>query len=101
MRKQLDLLDIKGVVVIGEDLWMLYIAYDGELAQIAADALGAPLEAVWVRPVDTSRVPDSGPTVASRTTSASRPKRSTGSASSTSNPKAIVAASSGRKRVMG
>jgi CO/xanthine dehydrogenase Mo-binding subunit len=39
-----------------------------ELAQIAADALGAPYEAILVRPVDTSRVPDSGPTVASRTT---------------------------------
>lgn len=42
-----------------------------ELAQIAADALGAPYEAIVVRPVDTSRVPDSGPTVASRTTIAS------------------------------
>lgn len=39
-----------------------------ELAQIAADALGAPVEAILVRPVDSSRVPDSGPTVASRTT---------------------------------
>lgn len=39
-----------------------------ELSQIAADALGAPLDAVRVRLVDTSRVPDSGPTVASRTT---------------------------------
>lgn len=39
-----------------------------ELSQIAADALGAPFEAISVRPVDTSRVPDSGPTVASRTT---------------------------------
>ncbi|MBC7097863.1 xanthine dehydrogenase family protein [Candidatus Bipolaricaulota bacterium] len=38
------------------------------LAQIAADALGARLSDVQVAPVDTSRVPDSGPTVASRTT---------------------------------
>lgn len=39
-----------------------------ELSQIAADALGAPYESVEVGLVDTSRVPDSGPTVASRTT---------------------------------
>jgi len=38
------------------------------LAQIAAEALNAPLELVDVGTVDTSRVPDSGPTVASRTT---------------------------------
>lgn len=38
------------------------------LSQIAAEALGVPLERVQVAPVDTSRVPDSGPTVASRTT---------------------------------
>jgi CO/xanthine dehydrogenase Mo-binding subunit len=38
------------------------------LAQIAADALGAPLGAVVVNRVDTDVVPDSGPTVASRTT---------------------------------
>ena len=35
--------------------------------QIAADALGVPVEQVTVAPQDTSRVPDSGPTVASRT----------------------------------
>ena len=35
--------------------------------QIAADALGVPIERVTVAPQDTSRVPDSGPTVASRT----------------------------------
>jgi CO/xanthine dehydrogenase Mo-binding subunit len=35
--------------------------------QIAADALGVPLDRVTVAPQDTSRVPDSGPTVASRT----------------------------------
>ena len=36
-------------------------------SQIAADALGVPLERVSVGPQDTSLVPDSGPTVASRT----------------------------------
>ncbi|MGH7607300.1 MAG: xanthine dehydrogenase family protein molybdopterin-binding subunit, partial [Gemmatimonadales bacterium] len=35
--------------------------------QLAADALDAPLERVVLAPQDTSRVPDSGPTVASRT----------------------------------
>src|SRR5262249_25160084 len=38
------------------------------LGQIAAEGLGAPYEAVRVVEVDTTRVPDSGPTVASRTT---------------------------------
>ena len=38
------------------------------LAQIAADALGAKFENVHVIETDTSLVPDSGPTVASRTT---------------------------------
>ena len=38
------------------------------LAQVAADALGVPFEAVEVAPQDTSIVPNSGPTVASRTT---------------------------------
>jgi CO/xanthine dehydrogenase Mo-binding subunit len=36
-------------------------------AQIVADALGIPYDAVEVVDVDTARVPDSGPTVASRT----------------------------------
>ena len=36
-------------------------------AQIAADALGVPLDAIEVAQPDTSIVPDSGPTVASRT----------------------------------
>jgi CO/xanthine dehydrogenase Mo-binding subunit len=36
-------------------------------AQIVADAMGIPYEQVEVAPVDTSIVPDSGPTVASRT----------------------------------
>ena len=38
------------------------------LTQIAAEALGCPPELVHVMEADTSRVPDSGPTVASRTT---------------------------------
>jgi CO/xanthine dehydrogenase Mo-binding subunit len=37
------------------------------LAQIVADTLGWPLSAVEVAPADTGLVPDSGPTVASRT----------------------------------
>jgi len=36
-------------------------------AQIVADAMGIPYEQVEVAPIDTSVVPDSGPTVASRT----------------------------------
>src|SRR2546426_553336 len=36
-------------------------------AQIVADALGIPYDSVEVSSVDTARVPDSGPTVASRT----------------------------------
>jgi CO/xanthine dehydrogenase Mo-binding subunit len=36
-------------------------------AQIVADTLGMPYDAVEVAPADTARVPDSGPTVASRT----------------------------------
>jgi CO/xanthine dehydrogenase Mo-binding subunit len=38
------------------------------LSQITAEALGCPMELVKVVDPDTSRVPDSGPTVASRTT---------------------------------
>jgi len=37
------------------------------LAQIVADALGIPYDRVECGPVDTAKVPDSGPTVASRT----------------------------------
>ena len=36
-------------------------------AQIVADGLGVPYHAVEIAPADTARVPDSGPTVASRT----------------------------------
>jgi len=38
------------------------------LAQIAAETLNAPYESVRVEEVDSTKVPDSGPTVASRTT---------------------------------
>jgi CO/xanthine dehydrogenase Mo-binding subunit len=38
------------------------------LLQVAAESLGVPIERVHIAPVDTSRVPDSGPTVASRGT---------------------------------
>lgn len=38
------------------------------LSQIVADELGLPLESVGMLATDTSRVPDSGPTVASRST---------------------------------
>ncbi len=38
------------------------------LSQITAEALGCPVDLVKVVEADTSRVPDSGPTVASRTT---------------------------------
>ncbi len=38
------------------------------LAQVASEALGIPYEKVDVIPSDTTRIPDSGPTVASRTT---------------------------------
>ncbi len=38
------------------------------LAQIVSDSLGAPMHAIHIGHVDTSLVPDSGPSVASRTT---------------------------------
>lgn len=41
------------------------------LSQIVADGLGVPVEWVHMAPPDTSRVPDSGPTVASRSTTMS------------------------------
>ena len=41
------------------------------LSQIVADGLGVPLEWIRMTPPDTSRVPDSGPTVASRSTTMS------------------------------
>jgi len=41
------------------------------LTQIVADELGLPLEAITILETDTSRIPDSGPTVASRATTMS------------------------------
>jgi CO/xanthine dehydrogenase Mo-binding subunit len=40
----------------------------GALTQVASEALGVPPDAIRFTPVDSSRVPDSGPTVASRGT---------------------------------
>jgi len=62
-----------GVELTGRGARVLSIATDiGQgtttvFAQMAADALGLPLQDVEVAEPDTSRVPDSGPTVASRT----------------------------------
>ena len=50
-----------GTTEIGQGMLMV-------LSQITAEALGCPIELVKVVDPDTSRVPDSGPTVASRTT---------------------------------
>ena len=50
-----------GTVEMGQGL-------TGSLVQIAAEALGITVERIRFTPVDTSRVPDSGPTVASRGT---------------------------------
>jgi CO/xanthine dehydrogenase Mo-binding subunit len=62
-----------GVELTGAGVRVLSISTDiGQgtatvFAQMSADALGLPLDAVEVADPDTSRVPDSGPTVASRT----------------------------------
>ena len=50
-----------GTVEMGQGLTTVML-------QLAAEALGIPIEWIHVAPVDTSRVPDSGPTVASRGT---------------------------------
>ena len=50
-----------GTVEMGQGLTTVIL-------QLAAEALGVPIEWVHLAPVDTSRVPDSGPTVASRGT---------------------------------
>lgn len=50
-----------GTVEMGQGL-------TASLLQIAAEELGIPIERIQLAPVDTSRVPDSGPTVASRGT---------------------------------
>ncbi len=50
-----------GTVEMGQGLTTVIL-------QLAAESLGVPIEWVHLAPVDTSRVPDSGPTVASRGT---------------------------------
>jgi len=50
-----------GTVEMGQGLTTIMI-------QLTAETLGVPIERVQMAPVDTSRVPDSGPTVASRGT---------------------------------
>lgn len=50
-----------GTVEIGQGLTTAVL-------QVAAEGLGVPLDRVHLAPVDTSRVPDGGPTVASRGT---------------------------------
>ena len=50
-----------GTVEMGQGLTTVML-------QLAAEALGVPIERVHLAPIDTSRVPDSGPTVASRGT---------------------------------
>jgi CO/xanthine dehydrogenase Mo-binding subunit len=50
-----------GTVEMGQGLTTVML-------QLAAEALGVSIERVHIAPVDTSRVPDSGPTVASRGT---------------------------------
>jgi CO/xanthine dehydrogenase Mo-binding subunit len=50
-----------GTVEIGQGLTTAVL-------QVAAEGLGVPIDRIHLSPVDTSRVPDSGPTVASRGT---------------------------------
>jgi len=50
-----------GTVEIGQGLTTAVL-------QVAAEGLGVPIDRIHLAPVDTSRVPDSGPTVASRGT---------------------------------
>ncbi len=50
-----------GTVEMGQGLFTAVL-------QVAAEGLGVPLDRVQLAPVDTTRVPDSGPTVASRGT---------------------------------
>jgi CO/xanthine dehydrogenase Mo-binding subunit len=50
-----------GTVEMGQGLTTVML-------QLAAEALGVPIDRVHLSPVDTTRVPDSGPTVASRGT---------------------------------
>ncbi len=60
--------DADGSVQIAVGTTEMGQGHNTALAMIAAEELGARVEAVAMLPIDTSRVPDSGPTVASRAT---------------------------------
>ena len=57
-----------GSALVGVGLTELGQGFRTVCAQVAAEALGLPLERITVRQVDTDAVHDSGPTVASRAT---------------------------------
>jgi len=61
-------LEVDGTITVSVGNTEMGQGAETVLSQIAADAFGVDLEAVSLTEVDTSRVPDSGPTVASRTT---------------------------------
>ena len=61
-------IDRKGAVSVLAGSTEMGQGASSTLAQIVADSLGVPYESVSVARPDTARVPDSGPTVASRTT---------------------------------
>jgi len=60
--------ELDGSVVVEMGLTDMGQGIKTVIAQIVADEFGIPLEKVFILPYDTSRVPDSGPTVASRAT---------------------------------
>lgn len=60
--------DADGSVQIAVGTTEMGQGHNMALAQIAAEELGTVAESVAMLPIDTSRVPDSGPTVASRAT---------------------------------
>ena len=61
-------LEVDGTVTVSVGNTEMGQGAETVLAQIAADAIGVDIGSVSLTEVDTSRVPDSGPTVASRTT---------------------------------
>ncbi len=60
--------EVDGSVVVEMGLTDMGQGIKTVIAQIIADELGIPIERILILPYDTSRVPDSGPTVASRAT---------------------------------